>query len=108
MPAMIVIPKHKRAMPKRMPKVPPMEGFSDPEEQGEMSDITLPKGAEPIKPGETKEVVIEVKGGDTPGKVTITKYNGIPMDGASEEAGEGEPPKDESFVGAAMPGEEES
>lgn len=96
---MIKIPAHKRAMPMRKPKVPPMEGFSDEPEESS-NNIMPPKGAEPLRPGETKEIVIEVKGGDG-GEAMITKWNGIPMDGSSEQD-EDEPPKDESFVGAAM------
>lgn len=111
MPAMIKIPAHKRAMPMRKPKVPPMEGFSDEPEEA-MNGITLPKGMDPLKPGETKEYVVECKGGED-GKAMITKINGMPMDGSSDgssdesEGDEDETPKDESFVGAAMPGQPE-
>lgn len=109
MATMIIIPKHKRSMPKRKP-LAAMEGFSDEPEESSMNSIMVPKGAEPLKPGEKREVVIEVEGGEE-GMAKITKYNGIPMDGSADDKGdegegEDEPPKDGSFVGAAMGPEE--
>lgn len=110
MATMLKISAHKRGMPKR--KLPPMEGFSEPEEDsGDM--VKLPEGMEPLKPGEKREVVMEIEGSDG-GMAKITKMNGIPMSGEAEASNDhdeddsGEPPKDESFMGAAMGPEQEA